>query len=124
MLCNTFRCDVRVLECEQARRNVKACSMRWNLLSVARVDRTWFGLAVLLAGGLGIALMVGASFAYGQSAAPEESRDLSQTPSDQTIPFEQPQSPAAKAAAAEAMNIRLDHGEDSVPVGRKAELSR
>jgi biopolymer transport protein ExbB len=61
-----------VLECEQARRNVKARSMCWDLVSVARVDRTWFRLAVLLAGGLGIALMVGASFAYGQSAAPEE----------------------------------------------------
>jgi len=44
---------------EQARRNVKARSMRWDLLSVARVDRTWFGLAVLLAGGLAIALLVG-----------------------------------------------------------------
>jgi len=36
------------------------------------LTRTWFGLPVLLARGLGIALMVDASFAYGQSAAPEE----------------------------------------------------
>jgi hypothetical protein len=153
--------------------------MRWDLLSVARADWTWFGLAVLLAVGLGIALMVGASFAYGQSAAPEEaapailpcdltpyrmfmfglaaaipavviynwfpraianyralcgdasveiltlvSRDLSQRPSDQTILFEQPQSSAAKPAAEEAMNIRLDHGEDSLLAGRKAEWPR
>jgi hypothetical protein len=52
-------CCVSVLECEQARRNVKARSMRWSLLSVVRVYLTWFGLPVLLAGGLGIALLVG-----------------------------------------------------------------
>jgi hypothetical protein len=68
--------------------------------------------------------MVGTSFAYGQSAAPEQSRDLSQRPSGQTILFEQRRCPTAKPAAEEAMNIRLDHGEDSVMIGRKAELSR
>jgi biopolymer transport protein ExbB len=54
--------------------------MRWDLRSVACVDRTWFGLH---AGGLGIALLVGASVAYAQSAAPEEAA-LATLPRDLT----------------------------------------